>query len=43
MTLRGGFYIDLYARTHKRDGAWMDECRTRRRITVTRSSIPLPT
>lgn len=30
--LRGGFYIDLYARTHKRDGAWMDECVARRRI-----------
>lgn len=30
--LRGGFYIDLYARTHKRDGAWMDECRVRRRL-----------
>jgi oligopeptidase A len=30
--LRGGFYIDLYARPHKRDGAWMDECRVRRRI-----------
>jgi oligopeptidase A len=29
-TLRAGFYIDLYARPHKRDGAWMDECRTRR-------------
>lgn len=29
--LRGGFYIDLYARPQKRDGAWMDECRTRRR------------
>ncbi|TAK73719.1 MAG: M3 family peptidase [Gammaproteobacteria bacterium] len=28
--LRGGFYTDLYARPHKRDGAWMDECRTRR-------------
>lgn len=28
--LRGGFYIDLYAREHKRDGAWMDEARTRR-------------
>ena len=26
---RGGFYIDLYARTHKRDGAWMDEYRPR--------------
>ncbi|EKD53696.1 MAG: hypothetical protein ACD_60C00160G0018 [uncultured bacterium] len=26
---RGFFYIDLYARPHKRDGAWMDECRIR--------------
>jgi oligopeptidase A len=31
--LRGGFYTDLYARTHKRDGAWMDDCLTRRRTT----------
>ncbi len=30
--LRAGFYIDLYARPHKRDGAWMDDCRTRRRL-----------
>lgn len=29
-TLRGGFYIDLYARPHKRDGAWMDDARIRR-------------
>ena len=28
--LRGGFYLDLYARPHKRGGAWMDECVTRR-------------
>lgn len=27
--LRGGFYLDLYARAKKRGGAWMDECRTR--------------
>ena len=26
----GAFYTDLYARPHKRDGAWMDECRVRR-------------
>ena len=26
---RGRFYIDLYARAHKRGGAWMDECVTR--------------
>ncbi|HEU5281581.1 MAG TPA: M3 family metallopeptidase [Gammaproteobacteria bacterium] len=28
----GGFYIDLYARPHKRDGAWMDECRVRKQV-----------
>jgi oligopeptidase A len=29
--LRGQFYLDLYARAHKRGGAWMDECRVRTR------------
>lgn len=29
--LRGQFYLDLYARAHKRGGAWMDECRVRMR------------
>ncbi|GAB6042925.1 oligopeptidase A [Endothiovibrio diazotrophicus] len=29
--LRGQFYLDLYARAKKRGGAWMDECRVRRR------------
>lgn len=28
---RGAFYLDLYAREKKRGGAWMDDCRTRRR------------
>ena len=29
-THRGSFYLDLYARQHKRGGAWMDECIVRR-------------
>jgi oligopeptidase A len=27
----GSFYLDLYARAHKRGGAWMADCRVRRR------------
>ncbi|HEX2549843.1 MAG TPA: M3 family metallopeptidase, partial [Gammaproteobacteria bacterium] len=38
--LRGYFYIDLYARPHKREGAWMDECRGRRKLAD--GSIQLP-
>lgn len=30
--MRGGFYLDLYARPHKRGGAWMDECQGRLRM-----------
>ncbi len=30
-TVFAGVYLDLYARTGKRGGAWMDVCRTRRR------------
>jgi oligopeptidase A len=29
---RGWFYLDLYAREHKRGGAWMADCTNRRRI-----------
>ncbi|HPF59742.1 MAG TPA: oligopeptidase A [Candidatus Competibacteraceae bacterium] len=29
--VRGRFYLDLYARPHKRGGAWMDGCLARRR------------
>ncbi|MFT6834849.1 MAG: oligopeptidase A [Francisellaceae bacterium] len=28
-TLRGKIFVDLFARDHKRGGAWMDECRVR--------------
>lgn len=31
-SLQGQFYLDLYARSNKRGGAWMDECRVRRLI-----------
>jgi len=30
-SLRGRFFLDLYARPNKRGGAWMDGCLTRRR------------
>lgn len=39
--LRGYFYIDLYARKHKRGGAWMDECRVRRRLSNGSLQIPI--
>ena len=34
------FYLDLYARENKRGGAWMDECRVRRR-TATGLQLPV--
>jgi oligopeptidase A len=37
--IRGEFYFDLYARPHKRGGAWMDECICRRR---TSKGVQLP-
>lgn len=38
--LRASFYLDLYAREHKRGGAWMDECQVRRKLP--NGSIQLP-
>ena len=37
--LRGGFYLDIYARKNKRGGAWMDECVVRRK---TQAGIQTP-
>ncbi|MCL1077125.1 oligopeptidase A [Parashewanella spongiae] len=31
---RGSFYLDLYARSGKRGGAWMDDCRVRRQTST---------
>jgi oligopeptidase A len=30
--LRGQFYLDIYARSEKREGAWMDDYQSRRRL-----------
>ncbi len=30
----GGFYLDMYARPHKRSGAWMDDCVGRKRTST---------
>jgi len=38
---RGAFYTDLYARPHKREGAWMDEYRSRRFLSNTHLQIPI--
>lgn len=38
-SVRGRFYLDLYARPKKRGGAWMDECVTRKQ---THGSVQIP-
>ena len=35
------FYLDPYAREAKRGGAWMDECRVRRRLSDKRLQLPV--
>lgn len=37
-----GFYLDLYARSDKRGGAWMDECRVKRTLEDTEHHEQLP-
>ena len=37
----GGFYIDLYAREHKRGGAWMGEVTVRKRLGVGPATRPI--
>ena len=39
--LRGSFFTDLYARPHKRDGAWMDEYCVRRRLADGKIQTPI--
>ena len=36
-----GFYLDLYARKNKRGGAWMADCRSRRRLADGSIQIPV--
>ncbi|MCB1661401.1 MAG: oligopeptidase A [Pseudomonadales bacterium] len=39
--LIGKFYLDIYARENKRGGAWMDDCRVRRRLADGRLQLPV--
>ena len=41
-TLVGQFYLDLYARSTKRGGAWMDDAITRRRLAAGANDIQAP-
>jgi len=39
--LRGQFYLDLFARANKRDGAWMDDCQARWRMQSGQIQTPI--
>ncbi|WP_255305145.1 M3 family metallopeptidase [Legionella jamestowniensis] len=41
--VRGYVYADLFARPHKRGGAWMDSCQTRRKLADGRLQVPIAT
>lgn len=38
---RGYIYVDLFARPHKRGGAWMDSCQSRRRLADGTVQLPI--
>ena len=42
-TLRGHVYVDLFARPHKRGGAWMDSCQSRRKLADGSIQLPIAT
>jgi len=35
------FYLDIFAREHKRGGAWMADCRVRRQLSATEQQLPV--
>lgn len=41
--VRGYVYVDLFARPHKRGGAWMDSCQTRRKLLNGDIQLPIAT
>lgn len=41
--LRGYIYMDLFARPHKRGGAWMDSCQSRRKLRDGSIQCPIAT
>lgn len=41
--VRGYIYVDLFARQHKRGGAWMDSCQSRRKLTNGSIQLPIAT
>lgn len=41
--IRGYIYMDLFARQNKRGGAWMDSCRTRRKLVNDSIQLPIAT